>query len=297
MCTNPEQPWPAWDGKYDYDFNSILRRLDKKKSEFLGEDILYLSGGEPTLHPRFIDILKYINKKFPDLRIMLLTNGRTLCYESLPRALSAISNLSIAVSLHSSNAEIHDKITGTPGSFDQACKGIENILRFRRSGQEVEIRVVISKINYKKCGEILSFIKKRFPSIDKVAFIFIEIEGRAIRNIRKVGVKFSDFKPILKKITPALIAFKKAKLYHFPLCVVPVKLWPYVWRTLPDYEVAFVKACSKCSYKKYCLGIHKLYLKHMGKSGIYPIRDEIEVIADENFHHPIKRASISKKKK
>lgn len=294
MCTNPERPWPAWDGGYDYDFDSIIERLDKKKSELLGGDILYLSGGEPTLHPRFIDILKYINRNFPNLKIMLLTNGRTLCYESLPRMLSAINNLSMAVSLHGPNAEIHDEITGTPGSFDQACKGIKNIIKYRKSGQEVEIRAVISKINYKKCGEFLSFIEKRFPSVDRVAFIFIEMEGRAIRNIKKVGVKFSDFKPILEKMVPALIAFKKARLYHFPLCAIPIELWPYTWRTLPDYEVAFIEACSRCNYKKYCLGIHKLYLKHMGESGISPVREKISIKTDNNFHHPIKRISINK---
>ena len=294
MCTNPERPWPAWDGGYDYDFDSIIERLDKKKSELLGGDILYLSGGEPTLHPRFIDILKHINKNFPNLKIMLLTNGRTFCYEKLPRMLSAISNLSIAIPLHGSNARIHDKIAGVPGSFNQTCKGIENILRFKRSDQEIEIRVVISKVNYKKCGEILSFIKKRFPSVDKVAFIFLEIEGRAIDNIKDVGVKFSDFKPVLKEMVPALVAFRKAKLYHFPLCTVPVKLWPYAWRTLPDYEVTFIEACSRCNYKKYCLGIHKLYLKHIGESGISPVREKINVIAGENFHHPIKQALINK---
>jgi MoaA/NifB/PqqE/SkfB family radical SAM enzyme len=297
MCTNPERPWPGWDGGFEYDFDSIIKRLEKRKEELLKGDILYLSGGEPTLHPRFIDILQYINKQFPDLRIMLLTNGRTLCYESLPQMLSIINNLSLAVSLHGPNAEIHDRITGVPGSFEQACRGIENILRYQKPDREIEIRVVISRINYKKCGEILSLIKRKFPSIGRVAFIFIEIEGHAIDNLEEVGVKFSDFRPILKKMVPALVAFKKAMLYHFPLCAVPEELWPYVWRTLPEHEVTFLEDCSECLYREYCLGVHKLYLDHIGKSGISPVRRKINIKTTDNFHHPISQVSTSKKNK
>jgi hypothetical protein len=241
MCTNPPRPWPGWDGGFEYDFDSIKKRLETRKEDLLKGDILYLSGGEPTLHPQFVDVLQYINNHFPNLRIMLLTNGRTLCYDSLPQMLSTINNLSLAISLHGPSAEIHDKITGVPGSFEQACRGIENILRYQKPDREIEIRVVISKINYKKCGEILSLIRKKFPSINRVAFIFIEIEGHAIDNLKEIGVKFSDFKPILKKMVPALIAFKKAMLYHFPLCAVPEELWPYVWVRFRTTKLHFWK--------------------------------------------------------
>ncbi len=297
MCTNPLKPWPAWDGSFEYDFESIKKRLEKKKEELEKSEILYLSGGEPTLHPQFLEILKYINQNFPKLKIMLLTNGRTFYYDKFSKILPSIKNLSVAISLHGPNAKIHDAITRMPGSFDQAQKGIKNILENRKRGQEVEIRTVVTGKNYKNLGNTLLFLEKEFPSVDRIAIVFLEIEGHAVQNLKSVGASLSDFSLILEKNKKAIISSRKIRLYHFPLCKVPVELWSCVWRTLPKKEVAFVEKCSACSYKKYCLGIHKMYLKYVGKKEIKPMKKKIYLELSKNFHHPIKSISINKKKK
>lgn len=297
MCTNPEEQWPAWDGSFDYDFNSIKSRLEKKKEELQESEILYLSGGEPTLHPQFLEILKFINQKFPKLKIMLLTNGRTFYYEKFAKILPSIKNLSMAVSFHGHNSKMHDSITRMPGSFNQVKKGLANILKNRRSGQEVEVRIVITGKNYKNLEDILALIKKEFPSVDRIVIVFLEIEGHAVRNLKKVKVSFTDFKPILEKSKKNIMDSGKIRLYHFPLCQVPVELWPYAWRTLPEKEVSFVRVCNSCPYKKHCLGIHKMYLEYMGEKEIKPIKEKIFLKLNKNFHEPIKSVSINKKKK
>jgi len=297
MCTNPEEPWPAWDGSFDYDFESIKNRLSKKEEELKKSEIIYLSGGEPTLHPHFLEILKYINQKFPKLKIMLLTNGRTFYYEKFSKIFTSIKNLSIAVSFHGHNSKTHDSITRMPGSFNQVCQGLKNILKNRRSGQEVEVRVVITGKNYKSLGDILALLEKKFPSIDRIVIVFLEIEGHAVRNLKAVGVTYDKFNPILEKNRKMIISSEKVRLYHFPLCKVPFGLWPYVWRTLPEKEVSFAKICDSCLYKKHCLGVHKMYLKYIGEEGIKPIRKKVFLKLSKNFHQPVKSVSINKKKK
>lgn len=265
MCTNPDRPWPAWDGSYDYDYQSIIARIEKQRDKIKSDDAVYLSGGEPTLHPRFLDILQYLDKNFPKQRVVLLSNGRRFVYKDFARRVLEINNnFEIDLSLHGPNSEIHDAITRAENSFAQAISGLTNLLFYKKSGQEINIRFVITEPSYKYIGQFLKLIKKRFPSLDNLIFIFWEAENQAVKNLETLRVNYRQVRPYVEKIYPLLKNFKRVRLYHFPLCTVSKKFWPFVWRTLSADEVVFVSSCAQCKYKEHCLGIPKSYLKEMG---------------------------------
>ena len=69
-------------------------------------------------------------------------------------------------------------------------------------------------------------------------------------------------------------------------------LWKYTWRTLPKYEVTFLPRCKDCLYKKYCLGIHKEYLKKVGGEEFQPIKNKYLIKETNNFYHPIQDVFI-----
>lgn len=287
MCTNPDWPWPAWDNSYDYGYKAIIKRIDKAKEQIQSDDSIYLTGGEPTLHPYFLDIFAYISQNFPNQRIKLLTNGRRFFYKDFTKKFLDLNNdFDIDLSIHGANSHIHDAITRTPGSFEQAMGGLENLL-FYRDKQMIGIRYVITKLSYQSINQFLEIIKKKFLSIDRIILIFWEIENQAIKNLESVKINHSQVRPYLEKIQPLIKDFKEIRFYHFPLCAIPEKFWPQVWRTLSKKDVDFVESCNRCLYKKYCLGIQKNYLKYIDNKEFVPIRRRLEIIETGDTFRPI----------
>lgn len=291
MCTNPDRPWLSFDGKPEggYEYEVLVERIKRLKSKATSNDAIILTGGEPTLHPRFLDVLKFVRKTFPKQEIRILTNGRRFVYKDFTEAVLKIDNLNLAVSLYGPTSKIHNAITRTKNSFEQTVGGLSNILAQRKGNQSVEIRTVISKLSYRYLDQILSLIKIYFSSVDRVILIFIEHEGQAIKHSKNVNLSYFQVKPYLEKIYSFFSFLKEVRLYHFPLCSLDSKFWPFVWRTLPDKEVTFIPSCGQCQYKKYCLGIHKDYLDKIKSGEFRPIKIKSDFIIEEanDFYHPI----------
>lgn len=292
MCTNPDWPWPAWDGGYDYDYQALIKRVEKVKEKIKLGDSIYLTGGEPTLHPRFLDVLEYISQHFPKQRIKLLTNGRRFFYKDFAKKVLEISNnFDVDLSIYGPTSNVHDGITRTINSFEQTIKGLDNLLLHRREGQIIGARFVVTKLSYKYIDQFFKLMKKRFPLIDKLILIFWEVENQAVKNFQSVKVSYIQVRPYIKKAHPLLKYFKEIRFYHFPLCTISGEFWPFIWRTLPDDEVAFVPSCKQCKYKKHCLGIHKGYLKKMGTREFKPIKEDFIIKSTSDFCHPISQVN------
>ncbi|MBW2044493.1 MAG: radical SAM protein [Deltaproteobacteria bacterium] len=291
MCTNPDEFWEM-DGCY-FSLTYLSERIERFRNgteEFLDNfrDSFSISGGEPTLASHLSEVIKKINSLFPGIRIVCLTNGRMFSYADYVRqTLRLNANLEFAVSLHGHNAGVHDKITQTPGSFTQTVTGLKNIFRFKRPDESIEIRVVIHRLNYKFLEEIAGFIKMNFPQVNRLVFMFFEIEGQAVKNLKALRLTYAQLSPYIDKIFNFIALFPQVRLYHFPLCTLPPKFYPYIWRTLPDFEVSFPESCKECGLKKLCLGVHKGYLKYVGSSEFRPIKDKIRIRKGRGRYHPI----------
>jgi len=294
MCTNPDRPWPAWDGSFDYSYESLIKRIKKSEKEIKTYDSIYLGGGEPTLHPAFLKVLNFVSKNFPKQRIKLLTNGRKFLYRDFTKeVLSITNNLDIELSIYGPNKKAHEAVTRASNSFEQTMQGLKNLLDYKKEDQLINVRFVITKLSYKSLEEFLKLMGERFSSTDRIMIIFWEVENQAVKNIKAVKVTYNQVSPYLGKLYPLLGNFKEIRLYHFPLCALSEKFWPYVWRTLDKDEVIFNSSCAKCQYRKYCLGIPKEYSKHMGIKEFKPIKENFNIKERKNIYQPI--LSINKK--
>ena len=288
MCTNPDLPWKNSQGEIGegYDYDLLIDRIKRLKDKIQPDEPIILTGGEPTLHPRFLDIFWFIRKTFPDHELRLLTNGRRFYYRDFTEEVMSADNLNIAVSLCGPNAKVHDGVTRTKNSFVHFTKGLENILDLKK-GHSIEIRTVLTKLTAKYIDQTLNLIYSRFPSIDRVIVIYLEAEGQAKNNLDKVMIPYSKVRPHLNKIQPFFSVLKELRLYHFPLCTLDYKLWPFVWRTLPKEEVTFISSCQKCLYKKYCLGIHRDYPDKIKSKEFKPMQEKYIIKETGDFYHPI----------
>lgn len=288
MCTNPERPWPAWDGSFDYDYKSLVKRIEKAEDKIRTYDSIYLSGGEPTIHPDFLKFLEFISNKFPEQRIKLLTNGRRFAYgDFAQKTLNITNNIDIELSIYGPNQKVHGEVTRAKGSFNQTVQGLSNLLKYKNEKQLINVRFVITNLSYKHLENFLKLMKKKFVSTNRIMLIFWEVENNAVKNIDLVKVTYDQVFPYLKKITPLLKCFKEARLYHFPLCVLPENLWSYAWRTLPEDGIVFKEECKKCQYQKYCLGIPKEYSEHIGIKEFNPVNKKFKIKKTKDIYHPI----------
>ena len=102
------------------------------------------SGGEPMLHPNFVDFLR--KAKEYDFSINVLSN-LTLLNDEIIEEMKANRLSSVQVSLYSMNSDIHDSITKHPGSF---YKTKDAILRLIENNIPLQISCPVMKQN-KNC--------------------------------------------------------------------------------------------------------------------------------------------------
>ncbi|HAF95238.1 MAG TPA: hypothetical protein DER10_02335 [Elusimicrobia bacterium] len=282
MCSNPVNY--ARIGRYALsNLKARIRRFDRKETD------IYLTGGEPSLYPELFELLAYIRSRLPKARILMDTNGRMFSYRAFAAKCAAAGNIEFQVSLCGHNAAAHDAVTLTPGSFSQTVAGIRNLLLLKRAGAETEVRFVLSGLSIGNLSRVYAFAEKNLKSIKALVFIFMEMEGHAAANQKMAGLTYRQALAPVKKLFSGkrLRAPFEIKLYHFPLCTLPQRLWKYAWRTLPEKEITFPPGCAACKVRQYCLGVHKDYLRHFGAAEFRPVRVKPAITASSNFCHPI----------
>lgn len=113
-----------------------------------GASAIQLLGGEPLLYPKWRElVLKAHEEGFESIEIF--TNA-TLVTDSDITFFKA-KNVNIATSIYAGTAEIHDKVTLNPGSFDQT---IDNIKKILAAAIPLRISSVIMKENENEAENI-----------------------------------------------------------------------------------------------------------------------------------------------
>ena len=101
-------------------FGSII-----EQAKSLGLSAVKLTGGEPLLHSRILELIRHIREE--NLVLTLETNG-VLCTQELAREISAGREPFVSVSLDGATAGTHEWVRGVPGSFDAAVRGIRKVM-------------------------------------------------------------------------------------------------------------------------------------------------------------------------
>lgn len=103
-----------------------LLRSAVEQARPLGLSQAKLTGGEPMLHPQFVEIVDLLTAE--GIRTHMETNG-TLIDAALARHLREETSLwFISVSIDGPTAELHDPFRGVEGSFDAAVRGFRHLV-------------------------------------------------------------------------------------------------------------------------------------------------------------------------
>jgi MoaA/NifB/PqqE/SkfB family radical SAM enzyme len=161
-----------------------IRDRDDIKQQILdgrrkGATRLILSGGEPTIHPSYIDFIK-LGKLAGYRKIQTVTNGRLFSYPDFLRRCLDAGLSEITFSLHGPNARIHDALVGVKGAFEEEIAGLKAALADGRP--VVNIDIVINRGNVKHLPEMLRMFTamgvREFDLLQVVPFGRAFTEGR-----------------------------------------------------------------------------------------------------------------------
>jgi len=295
FCSNPTDGFRHTTDKYGLDelkrkladYKQGLRTFVKFDEE---RDYFNLTGGEPTAHPDFLKLLAHMRTEFPQTLIRLLSNGSMFAREDFARWTCGIGQtpFEIAVPMFGYDARTHESISRTPKSFEQTTQGLRHLLKHRKPGQLIEIRIIMTRVQARYLDGLLDFLLAEFPEVDRVVFLFEEIEGFAEQYKDRLKFTQSECAAHLDRNYEKLKRFKDARLFHFALCTVPTRLWPFVWNTLAGFKIDYLEGCrTACAYREHCVGVHRSYIRHMGAPDIAPIAAPRAAVLSGNPYHPI----------
>jgi len=135
--------------KNELSFDEIREIVDDARS--LGCRRWSISGGEPMFRPDFAEIFDYLTRKA--VSYTLNTNG-TLISLSIARLLKRKGTKLIA--LYGATAEVHDKVTRNPGSFEAALRGIAHL---KEVGAGFTVQLIPMRANYGQWPKMIRLAK------------------------------------------------------------------------------------------------------------------------------------------
>ena len=99
------------------------KRIIKEIARFGIKGLIFTGGGEPTLHPEFVNCVQYA--RILGLDVGVISNGLTLTKE-ISRAIKPYC-VWIRVSLDADSQEMYEKTHGIKDAFEIVCKNIKSL--------------------------------------------------------------------------------------------------------------------------------------------------------------------------
>lgn len=137
------------------DFDTVAMKMRQAYHE--GNQRLIISGGEASIHPRFLDIVQQ-GRDVGFCAIQTITNGRMFSYKRFADRAVSLGLSEVTFSIHGHTPELHDSQTRAEGSFLQAVRGIRNVLA--TGDCIVNIDVVVSRYNFRFLDAIIEKFTK-----------------------------------------------------------------------------------------------------------------------------------------
>ncbi len=164
-------------------FEELVARVEKGRET---SDELVLTGGEPTMHPKLIEVIRRA-KQLGYRQIQVQTNGRMLAYGKLVDDLVAAGATEFSPALHGHTAELHDSLTRAPGSFRQTVTGIRNV---RARGLPIVSNSVVVRANTPHLPALVELLARL--GVGQAQLAFVHPVGTAWELFDEVVPRLSD---------------------------------------------------------------------------------------------------------
>ncbi len=237
---------------------------------------IHVTGGEPTLHPQFVEVLALAKKL--GMRTSVGTIGTMLAREDFAKR--ALPHLDEALfSLHGPNAEIHDALAGRAGSFDQVTRAL-TLASELKPGFGAYVNTVITRKNVDSLPETVALADSLGAQLIVVSNT--TPEGAALDHYEDLAVPQAKLAEVLPTV-PERAKTAVLRFFGVPMCLlgehrmlsndlhwdprVTVE-WAsepgkvvfddfYNWK--PDRKRTMLSPCDNCDLNRVCMGVYARY--------------------------------------
>jgi len=287
-CSNNCLFCPAPSGAGMLSLDEMKKFID---SHCKSDSVLILSGGEPTLHPDFTNVVEYAKKAGCGIEL-LLTNGRTFKDKAFAEKSIRAGIRSVCVLLYGPNASVHDGLTRSSDSFSEATAGIRNLLQLRDDGLPfiVKIKLLICSQNIEHLSDTVKFLNDKFSRPDEITIENITYTDDNLKN--KTVLRLNEIAPYVARAVAIGVQHRQnIKIKQIPPCIFPnpefyygrTKIIPYETQTVYGYGrykapykgigVIKSKRCRECEADQFCGGIWTSYAKKLGFDELEPVKN------------------------
>ncbi len=260
-----------------------------------GFDHVTFTGGEPTIYPRFDQLLRFAKRI--GYTTYVTTNGNTLAFEKFARKTLPYLD-EICLSVHGHDAKTHDGATGDAGSFALLERALAVIDR-QPFEPYVLINFVVTPVNVAALPATLRFVT-RFKKVKHFLVSNLASEGGGKHHYRELAVPLAR----LGEEVPELVRLAKKtgtvlRFFGVPTCILGVGNEAYAndfqWSPRATIErkrdaagrVGLVeirgwtptrgrvqtRKCAPCLYNKLCPGVFERYNEEFGDAELAPISE------------------------
>ena len=256
-----------------------------------GVRAVHLTGGEPTIHPRFVDVLRLAKRL--KMRTSVGTIGTMLSRREF--AADALPFLDEGLfSLHGPSAHVHDAMTRRDGSFRQVVDAL-TLARELRPDFGAFVNTVITNTNIEFLGETVELADQLGASLIIVSNL--TPEGLGLDNYRQLAVPLSRLGAILPTI-PAHASNAIVRFFGVPMCLLgehrmlsndlhwdprvtvewqnaPGKVvFDGLYNWAPDRKRVHATECADCSMNTVCMGVFDRYRDLFPTTALTPDRSK-----------------------
>jgi SynChlorMet cassette radical SAM/SPASM protein ScmF len=142
----------------------------------LGLSSLKWTGGEPTIHPHFQDLLRM--QRDYGISGRLETNGMEIT-PALARLLVDCRTTRVAVSIDGACADTHDQIRQLPGAHRRALKGFGNLTE---AGFKPQIIMTLMRSNFREVEALLDLARRCGAGSVKLNIVQPTLRGKELHD-------------------------------------------------------------------------------------------------------------------
>ncbi|MDP3057418.1 MAG: radical SAM protein [bacterium] len=230
---------------YEPSFQQVKKMMETLRNEKpVPCDAVQFSGGEPTLYPDFIKVLK-LAKKMGFEQIQVATNGVRASQDlNFCKEMAKAGINTIYFQFDGLKPETYRKIRGY-NALPTKLKALEN---FRLSGLDsvVLVPTIVKGVNDDQIGDIIDFAKKNSDIVTTVNFQPVSFSGRIdSKKLKKQRVTVPDVLDLIEKQTKEQI--QKEDFYPIPF-VVPISSFTEIWKKSPQVKFTVHPHCGAATY-------------------------------------------------